>query len=35
MKVVGILLGLFIMWVAFEKLWPVVAAFEMKKVFIS
>jgi multidrug resistance protein MdtO len=34
-RVVGILLGLFIMWVVFDKLWPTLAAVEMKKAFIS
>lgn len=34
-RVVGILLGLLIMWVVFDKLWPTLAAVEMKKVFIS
>jgi multidrug resistance protein MdtO len=34
-RVVGILLGLFIMWVVFDKLWPTLAAVEMKQAFIS
>jgi multidrug resistance protein MdtO len=34
-RVVGILLGLFIMWVVFDKLRPTLAAVEMKKAFIS
>ena len=34
-RVVGILLGLFTMWVVFDKLWPTLAAVEMKKAFIS
>lgn len=34
-RVVGILLGLFIMWVVFDKLWPTLAAVEMKKAYIS
>jgi multidrug resistance protein MdtO len=34
-RVVGILLGLLIMWVVFDKLWPTLAAVEMKKAFIS
>jgi multidrug resistance protein MdtO len=34
-RVVGILLGFFIMWVVFDKLWPTLAAVEMKKAFIS
>src|SRR5258708_10240396 len=34
-RVVGILLGLFIMWVVYDKLWPTLAAVEMKKTFIS
>ena len=34
-RVVGILLGLLIMWVVFDKLWPTLAAVEMKKTFIS
>jgi multidrug resistance protein MdtO len=34
-RVVGILLGLFIMWVVFDKLWPTLAAVEVKRAFIS
>ena len=34
-RVVGILLGLLVMWVVFDKLWPTLAAVEMKKAFIS
>jgi multidrug resistance protein MdtO len=33
--VAGILLGLFIMWLVFDKLWPTPAAVEMKKAFVS
>jgi multidrug resistance protein MdtO len=34
-RVVGILLGLFTMWVVFDRLWPTLAAVEMKKRFVS
>jgi multidrug resistance protein MdtO len=34
-RVVGILLGLFIMWLVFDQLWGSPSAVEMKKVFIS
>ncbi|WP_263349788.1 FUSC family protein [Acidicapsa acidisoli] len=34
-RVIGILLGLLIMWVVFDKLWPTLAAVEMKQAFIS
>jgi multidrug resistance protein MdtO len=34
-RVVGILLGLFIMWLVFDQLWGVPAAVQMKKTFIS
>ncbi|HME11869.1 MAG TPA: FUSC family protein [Candidatus Acidoferrum sp.] len=34
-RVVGILLGLFMMWLVFDQLWGVPAALEMKKAFIS
>ena len=34
-RVVGILLGLFIMWLVFDQLWGAPAAIQMKKTFIS
>jgi multidrug resistance protein MdtO len=34
-RVVGILLGLFIMWLVFDQLWGAPAAVQMKKTFIS
>ena len=34
-RTVGILLGLFIMWLVFDKLWSAPAAVQMKKTFIS
>ncbi|HME35688.1 MAG TPA: FUSC family protein [Candidatus Sulfotelmatobacter sp.] len=34
-RVVGILLGLFMMWLAFDQLWGVPAAVEMRRKFIS
>ena len=34
-RVVGILLGLFIMWLVFDQLWGAPAAVEMKRTFIS
>jgi multidrug resistance protein MdtO len=34
-RVVGVLLGLFIMWLVFDQLWGSPAAVEMKKTFIS
>lgn len=34
-RVVGILLGLFIMWLAFDQLWGAPAAVEMRRAFIS
>jgi multidrug resistance protein MdtO len=34
-RVVGILLGLFIMWLVFDRLWSSRAAVEMKRAFIS
>jgi multidrug resistance protein MdtO len=34
-RMVGILLGLFIMWLVFDKLWPTLAAAEMKRTFVS
>lgn len=34
-RVVGILLGLFIMWLVFDQLWGSPAAVQMKKMFIS
>jgi multidrug resistance protein MdtO len=34
-RVIGILLGLFIMWLVFDKLWGAPAAVQMKKTFIS
>ena len=34
-RVVGILLGLFFMWLVFDRLWAVPAAAEMRKAFIS
>jgi multidrug resistance protein MdtO len=34
-RVVGILLGLFMMWLVFDRLWSSRAAVEMKKTFIS
>jgi multidrug resistance protein MdtO len=34
-RVVGILLGLFVMWLAFDQFWSVPAGVEMKKAFIS
>jgi multidrug resistance protein MdtO len=34
-RVLGILLGLFMMWVVFDRLWGAPAAVEMKKTFIS
>ncbi|HTF66776.1 MAG TPA: FUSC family protein [Edaphobacter sp.] len=34
-RVVGILLGLFIMWLVFDQLWGAPAAAQMKKTFIS
>jgi multidrug resistance protein MdtO len=34
-RVVGILLGLFVMWLVFDQLWGMLASVEMKTVFIS
>jgi multidrug resistance protein MdtO len=34
-RVVGILLGLFMMWLVFDQLWGVLASIEMKTMFIS
>jgi len=34
-RVIGILLGLFIMWLVFDQLWGAPAAVQMKKTFIS
>ena len=34
-RVVGILLGLLVMWLVFDQLWGALASVEMKKVFIS
>jgi multidrug resistance protein MdtO len=34
-RVVGILLGLFIMWLVFDRLWGSPSAVEMKRIFIS
>jgi multidrug resistance protein MdtO len=34
-RVAGVLLGLFMMWVVFDRLWTARAAVEMKRVFIS
>jgi multidrug resistance protein MdtO len=34
-RVVGILLGLLVMWLVFDQLWGAIASVEMKKVFIS
>jgi len=34
-RVVGILLGLFLMWLVFDQLWGTPAAIEMKKTFIA
>ncbi|MGA3106253.1 MAG: hypothetical protein ABSD53_17365 [Terriglobales bacterium] len=34
-RVVGILLGLFIMWLVFDQLWGAPAAIEMRRTFIS
>src|SRR5262249_48970815 len=34
-RVLGILLGLFMMWVVFDQLWAAPAAVEMKRTFIS
>src|SRR5260370_20669451 len=34
-RIVGILLGLFIMWLVFDQLWGAPAAVEMKRTFIS
>jgi uncharacterized membrane protein YccC len=34
-RVVGILLGLFVMWLAFDWLWSVPAGVEMKRTFVS
>jgi multidrug resistance protein MdtO len=34
-RVVGILLGLFLMWLVFDQLWGSPAAVEMKRIFIS
>jgi multidrug resistance protein MdtO len=34
-RVVGILLGLFVMWLVFDQLWGTLASVEMKTVFIS
>jgi multidrug resistance protein MdtO len=34
-RVVGILLGLFMMWLAFDQLWSAPAAVEMRRAFIS
>src|SRR6201996_3931767 len=34
-RVIGILLGLFIMWIVFDQLWGAPAAVQMKKTFIS
>ena len=34
-RVVGVLLGLFIMWLVFDQLWGVPAAVEMRRTFIS
>jgi multidrug resistance protein MdtO len=34
-RVVGILLGLFTMWLVFDQLWGVLASVQMRKVFIS
>jgi len=34
-RVIGILLGLFMMWLAFDLLWGISAVVEMRKVFIS
>src|SRR5208283_3070385 len=34
-RVVGILLGLFIMWLVFDRLWGAPAAIEMRRTFIS
>jgi multidrug resistance protein MdtO len=34
-RVVGILLGLFVMWLVFDQLWGTLAGVEMKKTFIS
>jgi multidrug resistance protein MdtO len=34
-RVAGVLLGLFIMWLVFDRLWAVPAVVEMKKTFIS
>ena len=34
-RVLGILLGLFIMWLVFDQLWFAPAGVEMKKTFIS
>src|ERR1700758_2439505 len=34
-RVVGILLGLFIMWLVFDQIWGAPAAVQMKKTFIS
>jgi multidrug resistance protein MdtO len=34
-RVIGIFLGLLMMWLAFDRLWGSPAVFEMKKVFIS
>jgi len=34
-RIVGILLGLFMMWLVFDQLWGARAAVEMKRTFIS
>jgi multidrug resistance protein MdtO len=34
-RVVGILLGLSVMWLVYDQLWPTLAAVEMKKTFID
>src|SRR4030095_15514487 len=34
-RVLGILLGLFMMWVAFDRLWGATAAVEMKRTFTA
>jgi multidrug resistance protein MdtO len=34
-RVIGILLGLFVMWVCFDQLWSAPAAIEMRRAFVS